>query len=92
MTELEFKQKCKDENINITCFFSESAFLKYPNILGCNKEGKSFIIYFTRANGSFNYLCSFDNEECTFEFLYKLLQLRQKINSIKEEMKTKVKM
>lgn len=93
MTELEFKQKCKNENINMTCFFSISTFLKYPNILGCNKQGNNFIIYYTNSKGSYCELCSFDDENYTFEFLYELLKLHTKVNSIKEENeKIKIKM
>lgn len=91
MTELEFKQKCENENIEIECFFSENKFLKHPNILGCNKEGKEFIFYYTNSKGSFCYLCSFDDEDCTFEFLYRLLKLQTEVNSIKEENKKKIK-
>lgn len=92
MTEVEFKQKCKQEKIHSYCYITEKIFLNKPNILGCNKIDDEFIIYFTNSKGIVNEICTLNDENYVFNFLYNLLVYRNELtigeNSSKQKTKT----
>lgn len=92
MTEIEFKQRCKKEKIKSYCYITTTQFLKIPNILGCNKTEKEFIIYSTNRHGTVNEICKLNDENYTFDFIYKILICNQVLNIGKDDkVKTKAK-
>lgn len=89
MTEVDFKKKCKKEKIKDYCYITTNEFLKRPNILGCNKTEKDFIVYFTNSSGTINEICTLNDENYTFEFIYKLLLFNKELNIGHEKVKIK---